>query len=238
MTRRVRTFAALIFTLVFGFVVIVGSGAAYALYRLPALQGLGASVAAIDRREHVPYVQLNKVAPMLPRALIATEDRSFYSNIGVSFEGIARSLIVDLATGRFTEGGSTITQQLVRDQLLTQAKTIPRKVEELVLSIALTQIASKRQILAMYLNEVYLGDGAYGVYAASERYFGRTPAALTAAQCTVLAGLPQAPSLYDPLVNPKLARARQREVVASMVAAKALTQSEANTILAAPWHLR
>lgn len=238
MTRRVRTAAALIFTLVFGFVVIVGSGTAYALYSLPALRGLGARVAAIDRSEHVPYVPLSQVAPMLPRALIATEDRTFYGNIGVSFEGIARSLIVDLATGRFTEGGSTITQQLVRDQLLTQSKTIPRKVEELVLSIALTQIASKRQILAMYLNQVYLGDGAYGVYAASQRYFGRTPAELTAAECTVLAGLPQAPSLYDPLVNPKLARARQREVVASMVAVRALTQTEANQILAAPWHLR
>lgn len=238
MNRRARTAVALVFTLLFGVFVVSALGTAYALYRLPDLRNLKAQVVAIDRQEGVPYVPLQAIAPMLPKALIATEDRTFYTNIGVSFEGIARSLLVDLATGRFTEGGSTITQQLVRDRLLTQSKTIPRKIEEMILSIALTQVTRKASILEMYLNQVYLGDGASGVYAASERYFGRTPAELSPAQCTLLAGLPQAPSLYNPLVNPALARQRQREVLASMVAAKVITSARAQQLLAQPWRLR
>lgn len=238
MNRRLRTATALLFTLLFGFLAAGASGTAYALYRLPDLQGLRGRIVALDHRHGDPFVPLSAIAPMLPQALIATEDRSFYTNIGISPEGIARSLLVDLATGRFTEGGSTITQQLVRDQLLTEAKTIPRKVEELILSIALTQVARKSQILEMYLNQVYLGDGAYGVYAASEAYFGRKPSQLTAAQCTLLAGLPQAPSLYDPKVNPRLARARQREVVQALLAVRAVTPRQARAILAAPWLLR
>ncbi len=233
-----RTFLGILFALAFGFLAATGAGTAYALYRLPQLEALPARIAAQQKARGLPVVPLSAISPELPRALLATEDNTFYTNIGVSFEGIARSLIVDIASGRFVEGGSTITQQLVRDQLLTLQKTIPRKLEEMVLAIALTQIEPKREILDLYLNQVYFGNGASGVYAASKVYFGRTPNELTAAQCTLLAGLPQAPSLYDPLTNPSLAKRRQREVVQAMELAGVLTKKAGSAILRAPWQLR
>lgn len=233
-----RTLLGILFALAFGFVVAVGTGTAYAIYRLPQLEGLPARIAAQQKARGEPMVPLSQISPELPKALLATEDRTFYTNIGVSFEGIARSLIVDISSGQFVEGGSTITQQLVRDQLLTLQKTIPRKLEEMVLAIALTRIEPKREILDLYLNQVYFGNGAYGVAAAANIYFARSPQDLTAAQCTLLAGLPQAPSFYDPLSNPQAAKARQREVVRAMEQAGVLSAKAGTAILSASWQLR
>ena len=229
---------SILFTLAFTFVVALGAGGLYACIRLPDLRALPAKVHEELQMHHSRWVPVQGVAPSLVTALLATEDRSFWTNIGVSFEGIARSVLVDLASGQFVEGGSTITQQLVRDQLLTDRKTIPRKLEEMVLAIALTQLDPKREILALYLNQVYLGHGAYGIFSASETYFGRTPAQLTLAQSTLLAGLPQAPSYYDPLANPKAAAQRQAQVVAAMEAAGDLTPAQGQQVLKTPWGLR
>lgn len=233
-----RTVLGIAFALAFGLLVALGAGTAYALYRLPQLEALPARVQAEQKARGEPIVPLSQIAPELPKALIATEDNTFWTNVGVSFEGIARSLLVDVSSGRFVEGGSTITQQLVRDQLLTLHKTVPRKLEEMVLSIALTRVESKREILDLYLNQVYFGHGAYGVAAAANIYFARSPKDLTLAQCTLLAGLPQAPSYYDPLANPKGAKARQREVVSAMEHAGVLSQAAGQAILRAPWRLR
>lgn len=215
--------------------------------------GLAASVGAIERARlaKLPvqvqselahngsnYVRLRDISPTLRAAVIATEDRSFYSNPGVSVAGIGRSLVRDVLTGQATEGGSTITQQLVRDQLFSSAKTLQRKFEEIVLAVELTQTLPKNRILELYLNQVYLGHGAYGVAAAAKTYFGTTPSALTPAEATLLAGLPQAPSFLDPLINPADAKKRQWEVLQSMVAAGNLTPQQARAIFKAPWKLQ
>lgn len=182
-------------------------------------------------------VPLSGMAPSLVQAIVATEDRSFWTNVGVSFEGIARSLYTDVLSGRFVEGGSTITQELVRDQLLTPEKTISRKLREMVLSLYVTRVFSKRAILSMYLNQVYFGDGAYGVAMASRRYFGEKPSGLSLAQAALLAGLPQAPSLLDPFRNPRLAKMRQWTVLQSMVAVGDLSVTRARAAYRAPLDL-
>ena len=235
---RLRKTLSILFTLAFAALAALLAGGAYAYLRLPALKALPRQVRAQLRAHHSRWVPLSDVAPSLIRALLATEDTTFWTNPGVSFEGIARSVLVDIASGRFVEGGSTLTQQLVRDELLTLQKSLPRKLEEMDLAIALTRLDPKREILALYLNEVYLGHGAYGIFAASETYFGRTPAELTPAQATLLAGLPAAPSYYDPLSNPEGAKERQVQVVAAMEHAGVLTPKRGQAILKAPWGLR
>jgi membrane peptidoglycan carboxypeptidase len=183
----------------------------------PRVTHLPEAVAALDRRHGTRPVPLGAVSPWLPKALIATEDRTFYTNLGVSTRGVVRSLWVDLTHGRPLEGGSTITQQLVRDRLLGLQRTFRRKIEEALLAVLVTVLYSKRQILAMYLNQVYFGQGAYGVAAAARVYFREAPARLTLPQAALLAGLPQAPSAYDPLIHRRAARRREWEVLENMV---------------------
>lgn len=199
-----------------------------ALHHLPAI------VAASVDQHHGTPVTLSGVSPWLPRALIATEDRSFYTNVGVSFEGVGRSLYVDLASGRFVEGGSTLTQQLVRDELLGFQKTLRRKLSEVLISVAVTALYSKRQILTWYLDEVYLGHGYWGVYRASEGYFGKPPRALTLPEAALLAGLPQAPSFLDPLRHLRAARKREWEVLVSMVDDHMLSMKAAKAAYRSP----
>jgi len=212
--------------------------AVFAVREQPLVRSLPERVRAELEARGGTWVPLEEIPPALQQAIIATEDRSFYTNLGVSFEGIARSVLVDLISGSFQEGGSTITQELARNQLLTKEKTISRKLKEMVLALMITRDFSKRDILAMYLNSVYFGHGAYGVEAAARTYFGRTAAALSPAQCTLLAGLPQAPSYLDPLKNYPAARERQAQVLQSMVQAGTLDAARAREILAAPLDLR
>ncbi|WP_083630623.1 transglycosylase domain-containing protein [Sulfobacillus thermosulfidooxidans] len=188
--------------------------------------------------EHVQWTPLNRVSPWFQKALIATEDRSFYTNWGISFQGIARAAWVDLQTGQFTQGGSTITQQLIRNLMLSPVKTIPRKVSGILLSLMATDLYSKQQILTMYMNEVYLGDHAYGVGQAAQSYFGVPASQLTLPEAALLAGLPQAPSAYDPLVNFKLAKQRQWEVLNSMVHDHMITLQQALHAYQAPLPLK
>jgi len=180
------------------------------------------------------YVPLNDISPVLPEAVVATEDRTFWTNPGIDPEGIVRSALVDAFAGRLVEGGSTITQQLARDLLLNPNKTVARKIKEMLLALVITRFYSKDTVLAMYLNEIYLGHGAYGVERAARVYFGVAPDHLSEAQAAMLAGLPRGPSLYDPYVNYKAARARERDVLDSMVAAGYLAPDQAARIYARP----
>lgn len=204
----------------------------------PQLTHLSARVQAIDAAHGARFVSLQRVSPWVSRALIATEDRTFYSNLGVSVAGIGRSLLVDLQRGQYAQGGSTLTQQLVRDTLLSPVKTFRRKVSEALLSLLATQVYSKQQILTLYLNEVYLGDGAYGIQAASERYFGIPPSRLNAAEASLLAGLPQAPSAYDPFIHYRRAKIRQWAVLLSMVSDHVISLQVARRIYRAPLPFR
>jgi penicillin-binding protein 1A len=183
------------------------------------------------------YVPLSQMPLMLCDAVVATEDQSFWSNPGIDPVGIARSIVVDISAGKFEEGGSTITQQLARDMLLNPRKTLGRKIKEMLLALVITHYYSKDTILEMYLNEIYLGHEAYGVARAARAYFDTTPDFLNPAQSVMLAGLPRGPSLYDPLVNPEMAKERQREVLDNMVEAGYISTVKADQIYARPLSL-
>lgn len=182
------------------------------------LKSLPTLVARRDQAGGGQWVTLAHVSDWVPKALIATEDRTFQSNLGISFEGIGRALLVDLRTHEFTQGGSTLTQQLARNMMLSPKKEFRRKVSEALLAVMITMLYSKRQILTFYLNEVYLGAGSWGIEAASRRYFGIPAMRLTLPEAALLAGLPQAPSGDNPLIHRRRAKDRQWEVLQSMVA--------------------
>ena len=171
---------------------------------------------------------LKEMGSYAPKAVLAAEDRNFYNHGAVDPLSTARAAWVDITSGGLYQGGSTITQQLVKIQLLTPQKSITRKVQEIVLAIALEQRYSKDQILGMYLNRVYFGHGAYGVGAAARTYFNKDAKDLSPAQAAFLAGLIQAPAAYDPLVHYELAQERETYVIQGMVATTALSPEQAD----------
>ena len=173
-------------------------------------------------------LHLNEMGPYAPDAMLAAEDRNFYHHGAVDAGSTARALWVDVTHLGLNEGGSTITQQLVKIQLLTPQKSVTRKIHEMVLAIALEERFSKDQILTMYMNRVYYGHGAYGVGAAARTYFSKDAKDLTPAQAAFLAGLVQAPSAYDPQVHYALAHEREAYVLNGMVSTGALKQDEAD----------
>lgn len=169
------------------------------------------------------------IPTVLKQATIATEDPTFYDNPGIDVQGIARALYYFYRDGHPSIGGSTITQQVVKNTMLTPEVTLTRKVREAVYALELTQKYSKPQILAMYLNTINFGNLSYGVQAASQSYFSKDVSALNLNEATLLAGLPQAPYLYDPCRNPDAALMRQNIVLSSMVREHYITQAQADT---------
>jgi penicillin-binding protein 1A len=169
------------------------------------------------------YVPLDLLPAHVADAVIATEDRRFYSHWGIDPWGMARAAVANLRAGRFAQGGSTLTQQLAKNLFLSGERTLGRKIEELTFALWLELRLGKRDILELYLNRVYFGGGAFGIEAASQRYFGRSARELDLQQAAVLAGLLKAPTKYSPAINPALARSRSTVVFANMVATGALT---------------
>jgi penicillin-binding protein 1A len=170
-------------------------------------------------------VALRRIRPVMRKAIIDTEDRRFYSNNGIDYVGIARALKSDVSAGGIAQGGSTIEQQLVRNLYLTPQQSISRKLTEACLAVELDKQWSKDRILATYLNDIYFGQQAYGIEAAASAYFGVHAKDLTLEQAALLAGLPQAPSSYDPLNRPDAAKARRAEVLRAMLEAGDISQA-------------
>jgi penicillin-binding protein 1A len=170
--------------------------------------------------------------PYVPAAFIAIEDRRFYQHGGFDGEGIFRALAVDLLHRRVVQGGSTLTQQVAKTLFLGNERTVRRKVQEAFLTLWLSRHYSRDEILGIYLNRVYLGEGAYGVDAAARLYFGVPAAQLTLAQAAILAGLPKAPSSLNPLANPQNAATRATAVLDAMVATQAISPDEENAAVA------
>ena len=171
-------------------------------------------------------VTVKKIPPYVGNAVLAIEDRRFYSHPGVDPLGLARAMWVNVKAGRFVQGGSTITQQLAKNLFLTPEKTIRRKVQEALLALVIDWRHGKDEILAAYLNRVYYGAGAYGIDAASRTYFDKKANELTLWESAVLAGLLKAPSRFSPAVNPKLAEDRAKTVIAAMADAGYIDDSQ------------
>ncbi len=177
-----------------------------------------------ERRIVVP---LSDISPMLKAAFIAAEDARFYQHEGIDFASIVRAFFKNIEAGAIVQGGSTITQQVTKSFFLTPEKSYGRKFKEAILAYRIEKALTKEEILYLYLNQIYLGHGAYGVQAAAENYFGKSAKDLSLAECAMLAGLPQAPSTYSPLRNPDKAKERQIYVINRMVAEGLITNLEA-----------
>jgi penicillin-binding protein 1A len=180
-----------------------------------------------------------RVAPIMREAVVATEDERFYSHQGVDLIGVLRAVPYDLTHLSFAQGASTITEQVAKLLYLGGNDHSPwRKLQDAALALKLERHFDKQQILGAYLDATYFGDGAHGVSQASERYFGIPPSRLDLAQASLLAGLIQAPSAYDPLVHPALARARQVDVLRALVDAGFVTEQQGQAALRRPLPLR
>ncbi len=170
---------------------------------------------AIDKRvEH--RVRSEDINPIVKEALVATEDKRFYEHGAVDFFSIGRALYTNIIAGQTVEGGSTITQQLVKNLFLSSKRIMSRKVEEIFLAYLMEHYYSKDEIITMYLNTIYYGTDYYGIKAASEGYFNTDPKDLNLSQAAVLAGIPQAPSYFNPVSNMDATKQRQRTVLTLM----------------------
>ncbi len=172
-------------------------------------------------------LRLSDLPSAMPAAAVAIEDRRFWSHPGIDIIGMLRASVVNLRAGHVVQGGSTISQQVAKTLFLSNARTMRRKVQELLLTLWLEQHFTKREILEIWLNRVYLGSGAWGVDAASRLYFGVSARRLSLWQAAMLAGLPRAPSRFNPRADPAAAIARTKEVLAAMAATGAITQADA-----------
>src|SRR5271169_3108950 len=174
---------------------------------------------------------LKEMSPYLPKAVVATEDRRFYSHFGVDPIGLARAAFANLAAGHIVQGGSTITQQLAKNLFLTPERSLRRKIQETLLALWLEHRFSKNQILEIYLNRVYLGAGTYGVDAAAHRYFNKSARQATLYESAVIAGLLKAPTRFNPIHDSDKAATRTVQVLAKMVDAGVVTSSQAMAAL-------
>jgi penicillin-binding protein 1A len=186
----------------------------------------GSLLGAIPAERNRQVVPLARVSPWMPKATIAIEDRRFYSHGGIDPQGIARAVVADIRARKVVQGGSTITQQLVRNLYISNERTVQRKLKEACLAIKLNDAWSKQRILQAYLNQVYYGNFAYGIEAASQTYFSKPASGLNLREAALLAGLTQAPSAYDPFVDAGKALARRDAVLRAMRDQGAITQKQ------------
>ena len=183
-------------------------------------------------------VTTSQMSVWVPKATVAIEDRRFWQHGGIDAEGIMRALVEDVRAGRVVQGGSTITQQLVRNLYISREKTLQRKVREACLALKLDRAWSKDRILREYLNTVYYGNHAYGIEAAAHTYFSKSAKRLTLPQAAFLAGLPQAPSEYEPFRNRAAAVARRNEVLRTMLSTGAIDREQFDWAVGAPLTLK
>lgn len=179
-------------------------------------------------------VSINNISPYIQQAIIANEDSRFYNHFGVDPIGILRAFWVDIQRRQIVEGGSTITQQLAKNMFLTQEQTWIRKIKEALLAFIIESKFSKQEILQAYLNQVYFGEGAYGVESASQIYFGKHASELSLSESALLAGLPRGPNIYSPYIDSKAAIERRRVVLNGMIKEEYISAEQANTAQAEP----
>lgn len=225
--------------------VLLGAGSIYGLYKyiepqLPDVATLrdvrlqipmqvysadGELIAQYGEKRRIPLT-LNQIPPVMVKAFIATEDSRFYEHHGVDPVGIFRAASVALFSGHASQGASTITQQLARNFFLSPERTLMRKIKEAFLAVRIEQMLNKDEILELYLNKIYLGYRAYGVGAAAQVYFGKTVDQLTLSEIAVIAGLPKAPSTFNPLYSMDRSTARRNVVLSRMLSEGYISQSQ------------
>ena len=240
-------FAALLGLITIG-VAIVAIAVASAWPTLPSLEALtdyhpkiplrvytadGALIGEYGE-ERRAFIRIQDVPPVLKQAILAAEDDRFYQHSGVDFLGILRAAGANLATGGKRQGASTITMQVARNFFLTREKTISRKLYEILLAFKIEQNLTKDQILEVYINQIFLGRRAYGFAVASHTYFGKPIRDLSVAEAAMLAGLPKAPSAYNPVVNPKRAAQRQQYVLRRMLELGFINEAEQREAIETP----
>ncbi len=236
---------------------VAAAGAAFAAYRyfsadLPQIKSLadynppiittvfandGQQVAEFYKERRV-VVPLERIPATLIAAFVSSEDARFYKHKGVDLFSIVRAFFKNLEAGAIVQGGSTITQQVTKSFLLTPERSYRRKIKEAILAYKIEKAFTKQEILYLYLNQIYLGHGAYGVAAAAQNYFDKEVADLTLAECAMLAGLPQAPSRYSPFRKPDKAKQRQIYVLNRMQAEGYITNLQATAAMAEEPHIQ
>ena len=215
----------LVFCSIFGYVFSKG----YTMYKV-AIQEISIEdkFSEIQNREN--FTTIEEVPKTFVNAIISVEDKRFYKHKGYDVISIGRAVITDLITRDFTEGGSTITQQIAKNEYFTQEKEFYRKAAELFVARDIEKTYKKDEILEIYFNTNYYGSGYYGIYDAAMGYYEKAPIDLTDYEATLLAGVPNAPSVYSPKVNLNLAEKRQDKVLEKMVKAGYLTEAEKQEI--------
>lgn len=186
-------------------------------------------IAELRSKEH--YTAYDDVPEIYYKALVAVEDRRFYKHKGFDIIGTARAVYNDIRAWELLEGGSTISQQLAKNLYFPQDNTLERKIAEIFMAVDIEKHYDKQQVLEFYVNGIYYGSGYYCIYDAAEGYFQKKPIEMSDNECTLLAGIPNAPSVYSLDVRPDLAKQRQEKVVECMVEVKYITEDEGNRIL-------
>ena len=191
----------------------------------------GKTLSVLKGEKDVYYIEYEDIPIYVKQAIISTEDKRFYKHKGIDYRGIMRAVVAMIQDGEVTQGGSTITQQLVKNMYYDQNKTFARKAAEAWTALYVERQLSKEEILELYINTIYFGDGYYGLKEASLGYFGKEPQELTDSEAVLLAGIPNAPSAYAPSRHADLALQREKQVLAAMVKYGYLEQSETDSLL-------
>ena len=177
------------------------------------------------------YIQYEDVPEIYYKALVAVEDRRFYKHNGFDIIGTARAIYNDIRAKELLEGGSTISQQLAKNLYFPKDNTLQRKIAEIFMAMKIEREYEKEDVLEFYVNGIYYGSGCYSIYDASKGYFGKEPKDMNDYECTLLVGIPNAPSIYSLDVRPDLAKQRQEKVIECMVDVEYITEDEGNSIL-------
>ena len=207
---------------------LIGQG--YKMYK-EAISTMPLSQKVENIRLQKDYTNLSEIPKIYTIAVISVEDHRFEKHHGIDVIAISRAAFNDIRTMSFVEGGSTITQQLAKNMYFTQEKKITRKIAEVFMSYEIEKNYSKDEILELYVNTIYYGNNYYNIKSASLGYFDKLPKDLNSSECTMLAGIPNAPSLYNPKATTKLAKQRQKQVIQKMIKYGNLNKEDANKIL-------
>ena len=226
-----KLFKVLIFLLLVGIsiaLLFIGNG--YNMYK-EAIETMPLEEKVEKIRAKENYAEFSELPQMYVNAVISVEDKRFFKHNGIDFIAIGRAAINDIKAMSYVEGGSTITQQLAKNMYFTQEKIMERKIAEVFMAWKIEDNYSKEDIFELYVNSIYFGDGYYTVKEACRGYFNKELDEMTDYECILLAGIPNAPSVYAPTKNPDLAKQRQRQVMNKMIENGYLTEDEANEIL-------